>query len=147
MSDSTKKPVIAAGAIADGRSIKAAFILGAQGVQVGSAFIACNESAATWVYKSALQNAIDTETVLTKSFTGRWARGLKNKLIGEIEKSDLKLPEYPFQIALTSSFREYGQRQNNKDFIAMWAGQSSAKASTKGASEIFRGLVGQTERI
>jgi nitronate monooxygenase len=112
--NAVKNPVIAAGGIADGRSIKAAFILGASGVQMGSAFIACNESTASETYRSCLQNSRDTDSVLTKSITGRWARAIQNELIDTIESSQLKIPPYPFQIALTSPLREYGQKQNNK---------------------------------
>lgn len=147
VADAIKKPVVAAGGILDGRGIKAALILGAQGVQLGSAFIASDESAATPAYKFRLQNADDTATVLTRTVSGRWARGFENKLMQAVEQSKLEISPYPFQIALTSSFREYGQKQDDENFMVMWAGQFSRKAMKKSTSEIFKRLIEQTEAI
>jgi nitronate monooxygenase len=147
LSDNITKPIIAAGGIADGRGIKAAITLGAQGVQIGSSFIASNESAAIDAYKAAMLNSKETDTVLTRSITGRWARGLKNKLIERIEKSGLQVVEYPIQNTLTASLRNSAVKQNNKDFISLWAGQSSSKALEKSAAEIFQVLVKQAEEL
>ncbi len=70
-----KQPVLAAGGIMDGKSIKAALTMGAAGVQLGSAFIACAESMAIPAYKAAIQQASETDIILTRAFSGRWARG------------------------------------------------------------------------
>lgn len=142
-----RKPILAAGGINDGRTIKTAFILGAQGVQVGTAFIASNESAAIPAYKEALQNAKDTDIVLTKTLSGRWARGLKNKFITEIEKSGIEIPEYPIQGSLTLPIRTKAQQQNKKEFTSLWAGQSASKAEMKSAEDIFIKLVKDAEEI
>src|SRR5215210_1505392 len=135
------KPILAAGGINDGRTIKAAFILGAKGVQVGTAFVASDESAAIPSYKEALQNAKDVDIVLTKTFSGRWARGLKNKFIAEIEKSGIEIPEYPIQGSLTLPIIVEAQQQNNKEFTNLWAGQSASKSEMKPAADIFIKLV------
>lgn len=141
------KPILAAGGINDGKTIKAALTLGAQGVQPGTAFIASDESGAIPAYKKYLQDAIDSDSVLTRSFSGRWARGLKNKFITAIEKSGLLIPEYPIQVSLTSKIRTAAQQQNNKEFTALWAGQSAFKSEMKPIVEIFNKLITETEGI
>lgn len=140
-------PVIAAGGIYDGRTIHAAFSLGAQGVQPGTAFVASDESAAIASYKSALNQAKDTDTVLTKSFSGRWARGIRNKFISAVDSSGLTIPAYPFQISLAASIRAHANQRNDKECTALWAGQSASKAEAKPAAEIFRNMVREVEEI
>ncbi|RDC64205.1 NAD(P)H-dependent flavin oxidoreductase [Adhaeribacter pallidiroseus] len=144
---STNRPILAAGGIHNGKTIRAAFMLGAHGVQVGSAFIASPESLASVSYKTRIQNAAETEIVLTKSFSGRWARGVRNKFIAEVERSGLPIPAYPIQTSLTGPIRSIAQKQDNSDFMALWAGQSSAKAEFKSAADILKQLIQQTEAI
>lgn len=139
------KPILAAGGINDGRTIKAALLLGASGVQIGTAFIGSDESAAIASYKTALQNASDTDSILTRSFTGRWARGLRNKFITEVEKSGVKIPDYPIQGSLTSPIKTVAQEQDNKEFTNLWAGQSAFKTQIKPIADIFIHLIKQTE--
>ncbi|PSR56764.1 hypothetical protein AHMF7605_26340 [Adhaeribacter arboris] len=147
LAENCKNPILAAGGIYDGKTIKAAFTLGAQGVQIGSAFIASNESAATTSYKQAIQNASVTDSVLTKTFSGRWARGIRNTFITEVENSNLPVPDYPWQITLTSAIRAFAQKQDNKEFNALWAGQSASKAQSKPAGEIFTHLIKEMEAL
>jgi len=147
ISNKISKPIIAAGGISDGRSIKAAFTLGAKGVQIGTAFITSDESAAIPAYKEAIQNAGDCDTVLTKVFSGRWARGLKNKFITELESSGLEISAYPIQGSLTLPMRIEAQKQNNKEFTSLWAGQSGSKPAIKPAADIFVQLLAETNNI
>ncbi len=139
-----KCPVIAAGGINDGKTIRAAMILGAKGVQVGTGFIASDESLAIPSYKTALKNAVETDSVLTKAFSGRWARGLRNRFIEHFENSDIKIPVYPLQGSLTLSMRTAARQQDNKELTTMWAGQSSSKSEDKPAAEIFKFLIEDT---
>lgn len=136
-----KQPVLAAGGIMDGKAIKAALALGASGVQMGTAFIASTESAASPSYKTAIQQASETDIILTKAITGRWARGIRNKLITAVEQSGIAIPVYPVQGSLTAPLRAYGKAQNDKEFIAMWAGQAAAKAKTATVADIFNQLI------
>ena len=138
-----KQPVLAAGGIMDGKGIKAALTMGAAGVQMGSAFIASTESAAIPSYKAAIQQASETDIVLTKAVSGRWARGIRNKLITAVEESGIAVPVYPVQGSLTAPLRAFGQANDQKDFIALWAGQAAAKAKTASVAQIFRELVEQ----
>lgn len=140
-------PVLAAGGINSGNTIQAAFLLGAKGVQVGTAFIASNESKAIAAYKAALTYAADTDTALTKAFSGRWARGIRNTLMMAIEQSGLEIPAYPVQNFLTTTLRAAAQKTNNKEFTNLWAGQSAASAEALPSKDIFRKLVSETEAL
>lgn len=141
----TVKPVIAAGAIADGKDIRAVFGAGAVAVQCGTIFIASDESLATGPWKKAVQDAEGDEIVLTNAVTGRWARGIKNKLISDVENSGLAMPDYAIQNALTGPIRVQAKLQNNLDYIAMWRGQSSARIQAKSTAGIFSDLVRQAQ--
>lgn len=141
IADAVDIPVLAAGGIADGRAFRAAMALGASGVQAGSIFIPSSESIASDVYKQAVMQAADVDTKLTKAFTGRWARGIKNKFMAEFEGSGLQTPDYTTQASLTASMRAYATKHDQKDFISMWAGQSSSKAVRGTTAEIFMKLV------
>lgn len=141
------KPVIAAGGIYDGKTTKAAFALGAKGVQVGTAFIASHESLAIPAYKALLPNTLDTDTVLTRAFSGRWARGIGNQLMNEVEQAGIEIPGYPMQNSLISLLRAEAQKANNKDFTTLWAGQSASKAEGKAAADIFWAIIRQAEEV
>ncbi|KIO78784.1 hypothetical protein TH53_01470 [Pedobacter lusitanus] len=141
ITDAVKIPVLAAGGISSNKALKAAILLGAAGVQVGSLFIPADESMAAECYKNAVLNAADEDTQLTRAFSGRWARGLSNAFMKAVEKSGLKIPEYVVQNSLTSALRSYAQQNNLKDFISMWAGQSSSKAVRGKTRDIFAALV------
>ena len=86
MVDKLRIPVIAAGGIADGRGVAAAMILGASGVQVGTAFLACAESNATLLHKEKLFSPEVRHTMLTKVFSGRLMRVMRNKLSEELRE-------------------------------------------------------------
>jgi len=143
--DTIDKPVLAAGGIADGRGIKAVMILGAKGVQVGSAFIASKESASNPVHKKMMQQATDTSTVLTKSYTGRWMRCIKNEFVETVDSSGLTINEYPLQGALTGFLRTLYDDENATKFLPMLSGQNARKSSTKGAAEIMMDIIKETE--
>jgi nitronate monooxygenase len=140
------KPVLAAGGISNGAAIKAAFTMGAKGVQIGTAFIPTDESGASEAHKRAVLEAVETDSVVTNAITGRWARGIRNKLISEIEKSGIPVPSYQKQMSLTSTIRAFALQQNNKDFMALWAGQAGAATEEiVSAASIFKKLISEAE--
>ena len=143
--DAIRRPVLAAGGIADGSTMMAAMMLGAQGVQVGSAFLVSNESSAPNAHKHRIQNASASDAVLTKNFSGRWARGIGNKLMSAIDESGLTTLPYPYQQSLTASIRSFAQQKDLTDYATMWAGQSASKAVRKPAASIFQMLIQQAE--
>ena len=136
-------PLLAAGGIYNAPTMKAAFALGASGVQVGSLFITTDESAASEAYKQAVLSATDTPTALTRAFSGRWARGIQNEFMRRMEAKSLAIPHYTIQNQLMAPVRAYAQKHNIKDFIALWAGQNAGKSVRGSAKEIIEGLIGE----
>src|SRR6202047_4778422 len=95
-----KVPVIAAGGIADARGVIAALALGAEGVQMGTVFLACAESGASLLHRQALRGKKAGHTALTKGFTGRLARGIHNRLLQELNQEGTAVLPYPLQRSL-----------------------------------------------
>lgn len=145
--DRVRLPVVAAGGIADGRGVAAAFKLGAAGVQVGSAFLRSKESAATKAHKDMLAKSTDTGTRLTRAFSGRWARGIPNLLMEEIEASGLMINEYPVQDQLTQPIRKVAKELDNPAFIVMYAGQCAHHAKALPAADIFKEIITAAEQV
>ncbi|TDH28853.1 nitronate monooxygenase [Segetibacter sp. 3557_3] len=139
--DTVKLPVIAAGGISDGRGIKAAFALGASAVQLGSAFLTSNESLAGDAHKKAILSSRDIDTVVTNTFTGRWARGIRNEFVSALETSGMPMPPYPFQMNLTNPLRLEAQKNEDTSFFPIWAGQSASRSKQLPAARIFKKLV------
>ncbi|MEC2058522.1 nitronate monooxygenase [Bacillus stercoris] len=121
--DALSVPVIAAGGIIDHRGVKAALTLGAQGVQIGSAFLICHESSAHPVHKKKIREANEADTKLTKLFSGKEARGIVNKWMEEKEQYETQTLPYPYQNTLTKAMRQQASLQNNHDQMSLWAGQ------------------------
>lgn len=140
-------PVIAAGGIMDGRGVAAAFILGAQAVQAGSAFLRCTESLATPAHKQAIADSKDTSAQLTRAFSGRWARGLHNEFIAHIHASGISPLPYPVQDAVTKPLRNEARKQDNIAWISMWAGQAAALARNTSAAAIIEQMKMETEIV
>ena len=144
IADRVRMPVIAAGGIMDARGIAAARMLGAAGVQMGSAFLRCHESLATPAQKAVLGQITDTDTQLTRAISGRWARGVRNKLITELEAAGEAFCPYPFQDMLTQPARKVAREADNPQWINIWAGQAAGKAQAWSAADIFAELVRET---
>ena len=87
VADAVRIPVIAAGGIVDRRGYAAARALGADAVQVGTAFLATRESAAVPAYRAILHSPAASETVLTRVLSGRLARGIPNRIIRELSEA------------------------------------------------------------
>ena len=138
--DAVDVPVIAAGGIADRRGVAAAFALGASGVQVGTAFLATEESAVTDAHRDAIRATAADETVLTRAMSGRLARGARNRAVRAIEASGTIAP-FPMQNWLTGRFRAAAGEQNLGELQSLWMGQSAPLARYATASEAFAELV------
>ncbi|MEO8703047.1 MAG: nitronate monooxygenase [Kofleriaceae bacterium] len=120
LADRVKAPVIAAGGITDGRGIRAALTLGAQAAQLGTAFLACEESNATQAHRELLFSERAEHTTLTRGFTGRLARGLANRWTRE--QTTALLP-YPIQSWLLGQLRPAAIAAGVTDLISLWSGQ------------------------
>ncbi|HKC35334.1 MAG TPA: nitronate monooxygenase, partial [Chitinophagaceae bacterium] len=147
VADKVKIPIIAAGGIADGRGIVAALTLGADAVQIGTAFLACEESNATIEHKAKLFSESARYTVLTKMFTGRLSRGIKNKLSDELEACENNFAPYPIQKIFFNSLRTEAITQEKHDLINFWAGQIAPILKYNKADELFYSLISQAQSI
>ncbi len=119
-------PVIAAGGIMDGRGIAGALALGAQGVQMGTAFLTCPESGIGAAYREALTQAQATDTRTTRIFSGRPARGIVNTMMEQLRADEATIPDYPVQNALTGALRRASAQAGRADHLSLWAGQGVA---------------------
>lgn len=140
-------PIVAAGGIMNGRSMAAALALGAAGVQMGTAFLTCPEAGAHPAYKKALRETKSDTTVVTQSFSGRPARGLRNRFITEMEDSAAAILPFPIQNNLTSGLRAAAAQVNNTDFMSMWAGQAASLSRGLPAAELIKTIWLEYEEV
>ncbi len=145
--DRVRLPVVAAGGIMDGRGLAAALALGAAAAQMGTAFLATPESGASPAYKEAvLAPGEEDRTALTRAFTGRLARGLRNRFMGEVERAGAILP-YPDQGALTQEIRQAAARGRRPELLSLWAGQAVPLATARSAREVVEATVAQARQV
>lgn len=145
--DQVTIPVIAAGGIMDGRGLMAAICLGAKGVQMGTAFLTCIESGAHKLHKEAILNSKEDQTVLTRVYSGKWARGVKNKFYTDMQKYEENLPEFPVQNMLTNAIRKAASLQNNPDYMSLWAGQSASLAKHLSVEHQMKNIISEAEKM
>jgi enoyl-[acyl-carrier protein] reductase II len=150
--DAVQIPVLAAGGIVDGRGVVAALALGAQGVVIGTRFIASEEATAARSYQQAIVRAGDDSTVRTRCYTGKPARTIRNPYVTELEREPSKIQPFPHQVA-------YSSQQGVMDYVGrggdcdpqrtfMPAGQGSGGIhEVRPAAEILRAIVAEVDRI
>jgi nitronate monooxygenase len=138
--DAVNVPVIAAGGIADGRGIAAAFALGAAGVQIGSAYLRCPESKVSAAARAALAEGRDDSTVITNVMTGRPARGVQNRLMREVGPISPDAPAFPHAATALGPLKAAAEKQGRVDFTNLWAGQAIALGREIPAAELTRDL-------
>ncbi|CAI8702438.1 NAD(P)H-dependent flavin oxidoreductase [Chryseobacterium sp. IT-36CA2] len=143
--DHVKVPLIYAGGIYNARTLQAVKDLGAQGFQVGNLLLVSRESALLSFEKERLKKVKEDEIVLTKSFSGRYARGIKNQFIEKVENSEYILP-YPYQNKLTNALRRAAKSLQNPEFVSIWLGQSIHQYSELSTEEILRNLIRECEK-
>ncbi|QCI65456.1 NAD(P)H-dependent flavin oxidoreductase [Phreatobacter stygius] len=142
--DAVKVPVIAAGGMADGRGIAAAFALGASAVQIGTAFLFCPEARITPMHRKALADAKDDSTALTNLFTGRPARGIVNRLMREAGPLSAEAPAFPTAGAALAPLKAKAEAAGSGDFSSLWSGQAAALGREMPAGELTRLLMAET---
>ena len=140
VADQVGVPLIAAGGIADGRGIVAAFALGASAVQLGTAYLFCREARVAPLYRKALEEVGDNGTALTNLFSGRPARGILNRYILECGLISDAAPPFPHAATLVAPLRAASEKAGSVDYMQMWAGQSAQLAKPMGAEELTRKL-------
>ena len=150
--DAVRIPVLAAGGIVDGRGMVAALALGAQGVVIGTRFIASQEATAAPAYKQAILKAGDDSTVRTRCYTGKPARTIRNPYVAELERDPAKIQPFPEQVAYSSQqgVLDYAGLRGDCDpqRSFMPAGQGSGGIhDLRPAEEIFRSILDEAERV
>jgi nitronate monooxygenase len=143
--DAVHVPVIAAGGIADGRGIAAAFALGANGVQMGTAFLGCPEATLSPLYRAQLRAATDDATELTRAFTGRPARAIRNRFVAEM--ADCEPLQFPLQGSLAGPLWRLPSEEARAALMPLWAGQAAPLVRDLPAGRLVEALVAEAQRI
>lgn len=141
IADRVRAPVIAAGGIVDGRGVQAALSLGAQAAQLGTAFLACEESGADPAHRALLFDSAAQQTVLTRAFTGRLARGIRNRWTDEVGADPAGLPPFPLQSWFVSQLKNAAFRAGRTDLVALWCGQSAPNLQHRRVADLMQALV------
>jgi nitronate monooxygenase len=127
-------PLVAAGGIATGHALAAVLAAGARAGALGSAFLLCPEAGTSQVHRAALTRS--QATALTRAFTGRLARGLRNRFLDD--HSAFAPSAYPEIHHLTAPVRAHGRAIGDPDLVNLWAGQAYALARSEPAAEVVR---------
>ena len=144
VSDRVKAPVIAAGGIVDARGVRAALALGAQAAQIGTAFLACEESGATPAHREALFGERAFHTTLTRSFSGRLARGLENRWTREMASRSDELVPFPLQSWFTGQLKREVQRRGgpaSTELVSLWSSQVAPNLRHRTAATLMDALI------
>ena len=129
IADRTKVPLIAAGGIADGRGAAAAFLLGASAVQIGTAFLRCEEAEIPKPWSDRLAELPPDGTRLTRAFSGRPGRAINTAFVRAASATAAPPPApYPVQRALTARMRAEAARKGDIEHMQAWAGQGAGLA-------------------
>lgn len=145
IADAVSVPVIAAGGIADGRGIAAAFALGASGVQLGTAFLSCPESAASALHRTMLRESRAEETCLTRAFSGRPARARATAYMAEMARKRGALPAFPAMYSLARPLLEKGMAENDPELLFLLYGQAAPLSRELPAAELLDTLVEEAQ--
>lgn len=148
IAQAVRLPVIAAGGIADAAGVRAALALGAQAVQLGSAFLLCPEATTSALHRQALQSLDARHTALTNVFTGRPARGMVNRVMRELGHAGATsqtymsalAPQFPGATGAMAPLRANAEAQGSSDFSPLWAGQNAALCRAVSAAEVVQAL-------
>jgi nitronate monooxygenase len=140
-------PVIAAGGIGDARGVIAALALGAEAVQMGTVFLACEESGASRLHRDTLRRRNAGHTALTKGFTGRLARAIHNRVMENLNRNGTEILPYPLQRELVRNLTIAAEAAGRADLVPMWAGQSANLSTCTDASAFLSSLIAEVTEI
>jgi nitronate monooxygenase len=135
-----RRPVIAAGGIADGAGVRAALALGAAGVQIGTAYLLCPEATTRAVHRTALKSDASRVTAITNLFSGRPARGIVNRLMRELGYMNEAVPPFPLASTALAPLRAAAESRASGDFTPLWSGQNAAGCREVSAAALTRDL-------
>jgi nitronate monooxygenase len=147
IADMVNVPVIAAGGIADARGVIAALALGAEAVQMGTVFLACEESGASLLHRQTLRGKKAGHTALTRGFTGRLARAIHNRLLEELNQEGTAILPYPLQRRLVRNLAIPAEAAGRSDLLPLWAGQSANLSTCTDVLAFLTSLVEEVSEI
>lgn len=139
-----KTPVIAAGGIANGKAVAAALALGADGVQIGTAFLATDESNATAIHKRMLFSDAAKNTTLSRAFTGRLGRGITSRIARDLVHKEESFLPFPYQSQFMAQLKNAAFEKEKWDMILFWSGQIAPVLKHTKAAELMRSVVEET---
>ncbi len=145
--EKVKLPVIAAGGIADGRGLAAALTLGADAAQIGTAFLATNESGALPIHRQMLFSDANRHTMLSRAFTGRLGRGITSRPALELAGKEHHFLPFPLQTAFMSPLRKAALEAQKWDMVLFWGGQVAPLLKHTRAAELMRSIIADTTKI
>ena len=132
-------PLVASGGIATGAGLAAALCVGARAGQCGTAFMLCPEAGTSPAHREALRSG--TDTALTRAFTGRLARGIRNEFMDE--HSDRAPIAYPQLHYVTAPLRKEARERGDAGAINLWAGEAHQLAEERPAAEMVQSLAAE----
>ena len=133
-------PVIAAGGITDARGVRAALMLGAQAAQIGTAFLACAESGTNDAHRAALFGEGAEHTTLTRAFSGRLARGLRNGWTDAWRAQGERIAPYPLQGWFAGQLRAAALAAGRTDLISLWSSQIAPNLRHRHVADLLQAL-------
>ena len=145
--DKVRLPVIAAGGIGDGRGIAAAMLLGASGVQMGSAFLGCPETALPEAYATAIRQALETDTRLTRGFSGRPARAQQNLYTRSFLDQSFKLPNFPLMYEYSEPLIDVSTANGDDKYAYHLYGQAASLNRGLPAAQFIEGLINEVNKL
>ncbi|ANQ63722.1 NAD(P)H-dependent flavin oxidoreductase [Staphylococcus equorum] len=147
IADAIDIPIIASGGIMDGRGLVASIVLGAEAIQMGTAFLTTEESGASSLYKNMIQQSKETDTVITNVFTGKPARGIDNNFIHKMDEYNDDIPDYPIQNQLTSAIRKEAAQKGDAQWTHLWSGQSPRLAQNVSATLLIQRIINESKAL
>jgi nitronate monooxygenase len=123
----------------------AALALGASAVQLGTAFLACDEAGIPDAYRDAILAAGEDQTRITRAFSGRPARGIVNRFMDDVDSAPDAILPFPYQNALTRPLRTAAKAENRPEFLSLWAGQGLGLARKQSAKALVETIITQAE--
>jgi nitronate monooxygenase len=142
--EKVKIPVIAAGGIANGKGVAAALALGADAAQIGTAFLATDESNATAIHKQMLFSDAAKYTTLSRAFTGRLGRGITSRIAKDLIQQEKGFLPFPLQTQFMSHIRKAAIEQEKWDMILFWGGQIAPMLKHSKAGELMQSIIEET---
>ena len=142
--EKVKKPIIAAGGIANGKGVAAALTLGADAAQIGTAFLACDESNATPIHRKLLLSDAAKYTTLSRAFTGRLGRGLSSRIAKDLLGKEEQFLPFPLQTQFMSHLRKAALNQEKWDMILFWGGQIAPVLKHTKVKDLMESILQET---